>query len=109
MKNFRVNRLVALAYIPNPDPDKYPDVGHDDEIKEHNYVSNLYWTNKSENNNHGAHNEKLSKAMSKPVLCVETGVIYESATKAAEAIGRSLTCVCRCLKNQNYTCGGFHL
>lgn len=108
VKNFRVNRLVALAYIDNTDPERLPHVGHLDDIKEHNYVSNLYWTNEKENNNHGAHNEKVSKAKSKPVVCVETGEIFENATKAAEAINRSLPCISRCLKNENYTCANLH-
>ena len=107
-KNFRVNRLVALAYIENPDPERLPHCGHLDDIKEHNYVSNLYWTNEKENNNHGAHNEKVSKAKSKPVVCVETGEVYESATKAAAAVGRSVVCLCRSLKNESYTCAGLH-
>lgn len=50
-KTFRVNRLVALAFIPNPHPEKRRDVGHWDSNPANNFVSNLYWTYPLENAN----------------------------------------------------------
>lgn len=105
-KTYRINRLVALAYIPNPD--ELPQVGHDDDIKEHNYISNLYWTNSQENNNHGKHKERLSKAASKPVRCVETGIVYESAKIAGEQLGCDNSRIGKCCRNPKLTCGGYH-
>lgn len=43
----RVHRLVAQAFIPNPN--NFPVVGHLDNIKSHNTVDNLYWTTISDN------------------------------------------------------------
>ena len=43
----RVHRLVALAWIPNPE--NLPYVRHKNNIKHDNRVSNLYWTDSSEN------------------------------------------------------------
>ena len=43
----RVHRLVALAFIPNPN--NYDIVGHRDNNKSNNNVKNLYWTTISEN------------------------------------------------------------
>ena len=46
-KSHRLHRIVAKAYIPNPN--NYPIVGHKDNIKTNCNVSNLYWTTDSEN------------------------------------------------------------
>ena len=46
-KTFIVARLVALAYIPNPD--NKPCVCHRDNDKSNNKVSNLYWGTHKEN------------------------------------------------------------
>lgn len=43
-KRYAVHRLIALAFIPNPD--KKPKVGHINETKTDNYVQNLEWTGK---------------------------------------------------------------
>ena len=45
-KNFSIHRLVALAYIENPE-DK-PEVDHIDRDKTNNSVSNLRWATKAE-------------------------------------------------------------
>lgn len=46
-KSFRVNRLVANAFMPNPN--NLPIVGHQNNIKTDNRVANLYWTTSQEN------------------------------------------------------------
>ena len=51
--NISVHRLVALAFVPNPSPELYSQVGHWDDDKGNNNVENLYWTNAQENNCHG--------------------------------------------------------
>lgn len=49
-KSFRINRLVALTFITNPD--NKPQVNHKDGIKANNHKSNLEWSTSSENNLH---------------------------------------------------------
>ena len=51
--NISVHRLVALAFVPNPSPELYSQVGHWDDEKTNNNANNLYWTNAQENNCHG--------------------------------------------------------
>jgi hypothetical protein len=46
-KMWRVNRLVAIHYIPNPE--NKPDVDHKDHNRQNNHVSNLRWVTKQEN------------------------------------------------------------
>lgn len=49
-KNFSVHVLVARAFIPNPDNKQ--EVNHIDGEKFNCHVSNLEWSNRSENNKH---------------------------------------------------------
>lgn len=45
-----VHRLVAVAFIPNPD--NLPIVNHGDLDKSHNHIRNLTWATESENTQH---------------------------------------------------------
>lgn len=47
---FRMNRLVALVFIPNPD--NKPEVNHKNTIKTDNWVKNLEWATRQENQAH---------------------------------------------------------
>lgn len=54
-KNYNVHRLVALAFLDNPN--KLPQVNHIDEDKLNNDVKNLEWVSIEDNIRHSIHNQ----------------------------------------------------
>ena len=82
-KSYYMQRLVALAFIPNSDPEKNQ-VNHKSEIKTDNRVENLEFCTVKYNNNYGTRNERVREKHYKKVLCIETGKIFNSAKEAAK-------------------------
>ena len=63
MKTFQVHRLVAAAFLPNPD--NLPEVNHKDEVKYHCWLSNLEFCTRVYNMNYGTKQEKYKETMRK--------------------------------------------
>lgn len=61
VKNTGIHRLVAMAFIPNPD--NLPQVNHIDEVRSHNSVDNLEWCSVAYNQNYGHRKERSSEKL----------------------------------------------
>lgn len=59
-KGFRVHKLVALAFVPNPN--NYKEINHKDEDKTNNRADNIEWCSRLYNCNYGSRNERISKS-----------------------------------------------
>ena len=119
VKTFQAHRLVALAFVPNPR--NVPFVNHIDECKTNNNADNLEWVTSTENNNHGTVKERISATLkerfkthpnprAKPVMCVETGVVYPNMTVAGNTLGFNGKNISSCIKKTKGrpTAGGYH-
>ena len=102
-----IHRLVAEAFIPNPD--NLPEVNHIDEDKANNCVYNLEWCTRKYNHAYGTARERNVQNKRKIVQQLDpiTGVViqeYPSLTVATKAVGYGINnCVTgRCALAHGY-------
>lgn len=104
---WRVHRLVAMAFIPNPD--SKPQVNHIDGNPSNNCVNNLEWCTAKENQWHRRNIlGKTSNGRETPVRCVELGWCFPTIQGAADWLGLQKSHICHCLKGDRNTTGGYH-
>lgn len=104
-KRKKVHRLVAQAFIPNPQKKKT--VNHKDGNPKNNCVDNLEWATQKENNLHCIN---ILKNRFKPVASYnKNGNLvkqYESVTEAADDVGAQKTNIVKACRGQIKSCAG---
>ena len=118
----RMHRLLALAFIPNPN--NYPLVRHLNDIKTDNRLENLAWGTMSENMKdsikNGKYNQEASEKArnigrkisgtkcSKKVLCIETNTIFNNTKEAGDWLGVNRAGIGGCCRGKYKTVKGYH-
>ena len=81
-----VHRIVAKAYIPNPN--NLPQVNHKDGNKRNNHISNLEWCTSQQNNVHALENGlRTGRKRGKSIII--NGMCFSSIAAAARHFGVS--------------------
>lgn len=106
-----VHRLVAGAFIDNPDNKPY--VNHIDGDRQNNNISNLEWVTRAENERHKIYilgHPSGSMFHPQKVLCVETGKIFISQSEAERETGVNQGLISAVVHKKKWhkTAGGFH-
>lgn len=108
-KNYLVHRLVASAFLPNPN--NYPIINHKDENPQNARVENLEWCDSKYNNNYGTHNEKVAKSCSIPILQFSLDGKFIRKWNSTKDAGRELDIdrgsITKCCKGKRKTAGGY--
>lgn len=105
-KRMKVHRLVALAFIPNPE--NKATVNHKDGNTINNSIDNLEWASQLENNLHCIN---VLKKRFKPVASYnKDGSLikqYESVSAAAKDVGAEKTNIVKACRHRTKSCAGF--
>lgn len=105
-QRFKIHRLVAMAFIPNPD--SLPQINHKNETKTDNRVENLEWCTAKYNVNYGSCIQRRSITNGKSVRCTDTGNIFYSCGDAARKMGLDFSHIAKCCRSELSAHKGFH-
>ena len=103
-KVFKIHRLVLKSFKPKPKGKDY--CNHINGKKDDNRLENLEWCSRSENIQH-AWKTGLYENVRKKIICVETGIRYNSLQHAARKLNLNRNGISLCARGKRKSCGGF--
>lgn len=108
-KTFLVHRLVALAFLPNPN--NLTEINHINEDKHDNRVENLEWCDRTYNNNYSDINHrrmcKTGYKIQQLSMSNEVVAEYHSTNEAEKKTGIFAKNIQHVLKEKRHSAGGF--
>lgn len=110
-KYYLVHKLVANAFIPNPN--NLPCINHKDENKLNNNVNNLEWCTYAYNNSYGDRlkrvsiSNKLKKEVCKLNINGEILNVYKSIREASRMNNIDFSSISKCINNNRNFAGGY--
>lgn len=103
--NDYVHRIVAKAYLPNPN--NLPLVNHKDEHKDNNNVNNLEWCSQEYNVNYSI-GKRNNCGKWRKVYCPELNKTFPTLASAAKEVGVTIGAIWHAVHGNCKTVKGYH-
>ena len=109
-KEIKIHRILAQWLVPNPN--NLPFVRHLDDDKLNYDLCNLAWGTRVDNAQDSIKNGRYRYGYkihnNRPIICIETGTIYESSCEASRKLKINQSNISACCLGKRKIAGGYH-